>query len=129
MLNLNHKKLDVWKLSVDLIAEIYSITGNFPKEELFGLTSQLRRAAISVASNIAEGASRKSKIERRRFFEISRSSLVEIDTQLEISSVLDLITIQQTNSINEMLNKLFAKITRLFRKDITFDVSHLTFDV
>ena len=116
MLNLNHKKLDVWKLSVDLIAEIYSITGNFPKEELFGLTSQLRRAAISVASNIAEGASRKSKIERKRFFEISRSSLVEIDTQLEISSVLNLITIQQTNSINEMLNKLFAKITRLLER-------------
>jgi four helix bundle protein len=115
MLNLNHKKLDVWKISIELISEIYNITRNFPKEELFGITSQLRRASISVASNIAEGSSRKSRIERRRFFEISRSSLVEIDTQLEISAVLGLTSSQQSDKLKEMLNKLFAKLTRLLQ--------------
>jgi len=101
MLDLNHKKLDVWTLSIELIAEIYRITRNFPKEELFGITSQLRRASVSVASNIAEGSSRKSKLERRRFFEISKSSLVEIDTQLEISSVLSLVTVQQIDKLKK----------------------------
>ncbi len=115
MLNLNHKKLDVWKISIDLITKIYNITRSYPKEELFGITSQLRRASISVASNIAEGSSRKSNIERKRFFEVARSSLVEIDTQIEISSVLNYVSAEQTENLNEILNKLFAKITRLIQ--------------
>ena len=60
MLKLNHKNLEVWKRSIKLISEIYSITDNFPKKEMFGLSNQMRRASISVASNIAEVASRKS---------------------------------------------------------------------
>ena len=76
MLNLNHKKLEVWKLSVDLIKLTYKTTESFPKSELFGVTNQLRRASVSIASNLAEGCARKSVIERKRFFEISRSSLV-----------------------------------------------------
>ena len=60
MLNLGHKNLDVWKLSMNLISEIYNLTKSFPKEELFVLSSQMRRAVVLVASNIAEGASRKS---------------------------------------------------------------------
>ena len=113
MLNLNHKKLDVWKLSINLITEIYRLTRNFPKEELFGITNQLRRASVSVTSNIAEGASRKSRIERKRFYEISRSSLVEVDTQLEISSVLDYVTLKELDKTGEILNELFAETTRL----------------
>ena len=113
MLNLNHKKLDVWKLSINLITEKYRLTRNFPKEELFGITNQLRRASVSVTSNIAEGASRKSRIERKRFYEISRSSLVEVDTQLEISSVLDYVTLKELDKTGEILNELFAKTTRL----------------
>ena len=80
MLNLNHKKLEVWKKSLDLIENIYTLTEKFPKSEIFGISNQLRRASVSITSNIAEGSSRNSKIERKRFFEISRSSLVEIDT-------------------------------------------------
>ena len=86
MLNLNHKNLDVWRASINFTTVIYNLTNNFPKSEVYGLSSQLRRAAVSVSSNIAEGAARKSKIERIRFFEMARSSLVEIDTQLEIST-------------------------------------------
>lgn len=87
-LKLAHKDLDVWKYAKQLVVEIYRITQSFPKEELFGLTNQLRRAAVSIVSNIAEGSARKSVNERKRFYEISRSSLVEIDSQLEISIAL-----------------------------------------
>jgi four helix bundle protein len=62
MLNLNHKNLDVWKLRLNLITDIYKITENFPKSELFGISNQLRRVAVSITSNIAEGSSRKKKI-------------------------------------------------------------------
>jgi len=82
MLKLNHKKLEVWKASIELVTDIYRITNSFPISELYGLVNQVRRAAISVPSNISEGAARKSAAERRRFFEISRSSLSEIDTNV-----------------------------------------------
>jgi four helix bundle protein len=84
-MNLSHKKLDVWKFSIELVDKIYLLTKTFPKEELFGLTNQLRRASVSVTSNLAEGLSRTSSNEKCRFLEISRSSVVEIDTQIEIS--------------------------------------------
>lgn len=74
MLRLNHKNLNVWSLSLNLIKDLYKITENFPKSEIFGITNQIRRASVSIASNIAEGASRKSMAERKRFYEISRSS-------------------------------------------------------
>ena len=67
MLNLNHKKLKVWKRSIELVAELYEITKLLPDHEKFGLVSQLRRAAVSISSNISEGAARKSKLERKRF--------------------------------------------------------------
>jgi len=74
MLALSHKKLGVYLLSLKLVKEIYKVTGLFPQEEKFGLISQLRRAAVSVCSNIAEGAARRSKLEKKRFYEISGSS-------------------------------------------------------
>jgi four helix bundle protein len=116
MLNLNHKKLEVWKESIELIKIIYTITANFSKSELFGLTSQLRRAGVSIASNIAEGCSRKSSIERKRFFEISRSSLVEIDTQLEISFNLNYVAGVDLERLSEPINKLFVKLSNLISK-------------
>jgi four helix bundle protein len=112
MLNLNHKKLDVWKLSFDLIKKVYKLTNVFPNDEKYVLVSQLRRASISVISNIAEGSSRNSAIERQRFFEISRSSLIEIDTQLEVAKNLGYIDSEQSE-LNELLNHLFAKLTNL----------------
>jgi len=91
MLKLSHKNLDVYRFSIQLLEEIYKTTKSFPKEEQYTLVNQLRRAAISVCSNIAEGASRLSKREKKRFYEIARGSLVEIDTQLEISLILNYI--------------------------------------
>jgi four helix bundle protein len=113
MLDLSHRKLDVWKMSLELTKNIYSITEKYPKSELFGLVSQLRRASVSVLSNISEGAARRSKLERRRFYEISRSSLVEVDTQLEISLGLKYIEPNSLPEISEKLNHLFAKLTGL----------------
>jgi four helix bundle protein len=117
MLNLNHKKLNVWKLSIELISRIYLLTKLFPKEELYSLTSQMRRASISVASNIAEGASRKSANERKRFYEISRSSLIELDTQLEISIKLNYINNKkEIEELGNQINHIFAMLTNLMSK-------------
>lgn len=87
-----HKDLDVWKLSIDFVTDIYKITSSFPKEEQFGLTNQIRRAAVSVPSNIAEGAGRNSDKEFLRFLYISMGSIQEIYTQLLIALNLDFIS-------------------------------------
>jgi four helix bundle protein len=80
-----HKKLLVWQKAVDMVIQMYDITDAFPREEEFGLKSQLRRAAVSVPSNIAEGLTRRSKNDRVHFLNIAQSSLSEIDTQVEIA--------------------------------------------
>jgi four helix bundle protein len=80
----NYRDLIVWQKSMNLVTEIYAITKAFPKEELFGLTSQIRRAAISIPSNIAEGYGRNSTGDYKRFLQITVGSLYEMQTQLEI---------------------------------------------
>jgi len=113
MLELSHKKLKVWELGIDLIKQIYRLTKSFPKEELFGLTNQLRRASVSVLSNLSEGLSRNHRQEKKRYIEISRSSLVEIDTQLEISLTLGFCNNSALSKIDETINHLFASLTNL----------------
>ncbi|MEO6694786.1 MAG: four helix bundle protein [Ignavibacteria bacterium] len=113
MLNLSHKKLDVWKLSIVLVKILYKLTEAFPKNEIFGITNQIRRASVSIASNLAEGCARKSKCEKKRFFEIARSSLVEIDTQLTIALELNYMNKSEIEALHELFNKLFAKISIL----------------
>jgi four helix bundle protein len=83
-----HKKMDAWKLSMDLVIEIYKLTRAYPADEKLGLSQQMRRAAVSVPSNIAEGAARKSTGEFIQFLYISLGSLSELETQLEISKRL-----------------------------------------
>jgi len=75
-----HKKLDAWRESIDLTLAVYHTTDNFPKEHLFNLSNQIRRAALSVASNIAEGAARQTKKEFANFLHIAQASLSELDT-------------------------------------------------
>lgn len=116
MLRLNHKKLDVWQLAIKFVSKIYKITSEYPREELYGLTSQSRRAAVSISANIAEGAARKSLKERKIFFEISRSSLVEVDTHLEIAKELNLINEILLSELEDILNELFAKLSNLIEK-------------
>lgn len=113
MLNLSHKNLVVYQAGLKLVREIYSLTGQFPKEEQYVIINQLRRAAISVCSNIAEGAARRSKPEKIRFFEMSRSSAVEIDTQLEISIHLGYTKHEQLDNISRLLISVFRILSKL----------------
>ena len=85
----SHKDLKVWQESMTLVVQIYKISEDFPKHEVYGLTSQIRRAAVSIPSNIAEGAGRKGENEFTRFLYIALGSLSEVETQLEISQRLN----------------------------------------
>jgi four helix bundle protein len=87
-----HEDLEIWKLSIRLVKETYLVTRSFPVEEKYGLSSQMRRAAISVPSNIAEGAGRKSKKEFDHFLSISLGSLTELETQFIISKELEFLS-------------------------------------
>ena len=118
MLKLNHKNLDVYKLSIDFVSKIYEITDNYSKNEVYGLSSQLRRAAVSIPSNIAEGSARKSSIERRRFYEISRSSLVEVISKLKISIKIKYVPLEHYDSFEENIVILFNKISSLITNTI-----------
>lgn len=104
------EKLDVWKLGRELTKEIYLITKSFPDDEKFGLTSQIRRACISITSNITEGTSRITGKEQVRFTEISYGSVMEVLNQLIIAFDLDYISdeelTQQRPLIEELTNKL-----------------------
>ncbi len=98
-----HRDLKVWNNSIDLVTKIYKITSDFPKEELFGITSQIRRAAVSIPSNIAEGAARTSRKEFRKFLSIALGSASEMETQLIISRNLNYLT---DNDSEYLINEL-----------------------
>jgi four helix bundle protein len=84
------RDLEVWQMSMDLTVAVYKLTRGFPREELFGLSSQLRRSAVSIRSNIAEGQGRLNTGEFRQFLGVARGSNCELQTQLEIARALDL---------------------------------------
>jgi four helix bundle protein len=105
----NYRDLIVWQKAIELVGEIYKITKLFPQEELYGLTSQIRRAAISVPSNIAEGQGRKTKKEFAHFLSIAHGSLRELETQLIISKHLEY---ANSEVVEIMLNRC-AEIGRL----------------
>ncbi|SFI79098.1 four helix bundle protein [Myroides guanonis] len=113
----SHRDLNVWQESMDLVEKVYLIVKNFPKEELYGLTSQIKRSAISVPSNIAEGAGRKSNLEWMRFLYISLGSLSELETQLELGVRLkfmddEVILFEQIKYIRNMLSRLIESLNR-----------------
>jgi len=100
-LNLNHYKLDVYKSARELRFEYYKILKSLPSEEKFNLTDQIRRASTSVVLNITEGCSRKSEIERKRYFEISRGSVIELDSCFDIiieSEYLNLVDLEKAGN-------------------------------
>jgi four helix bundle protein len=112
-----YRELVVWQKSMGLAEEVYTTTNSFPKSELYGLTSQMRRAVISIASNIAEGQGRNSTGEFIQFLGIAKGSVAEIETQLELacrlqmlSSVETLRLTNQANEIGRMLTGLIAKL-------------------
>jgi four helix bundle protein len=96
---LSYRELDVWKHSRILVKSIYQITRDFPKEEQFGLTNQLRRAVVSIPSNIAEGCGRNHAKDSIQFFFIARGSLYEVETQVIVSFDLDYLSQTDLDSI------------------------------
>ncbi len=106
-LQLAHTKLDAFSSSQALALECYKITKLFPESEKFGMLQQIRRAALSVHLNIAEGCSRKSIPERRRFFEISRGSVIEIDAAIGIAYKLSYTSFEQLQPLGEKIIKTF----------------------
>lgn len=97
----NFRKLLIWQKSMNLITKIYLSTNNFPKEEIFGLASQIRRSSISIPSNIAEGFGRESNKEFLRFLHISIGSLFEMQTQLEIAKNVTYLNDDEFNILYE----------------------------
>ena len=112
-LAMNHKNLDVWKKSISLIKKVYLLTESLPDSEKFGLTNQMKRAAVSITSNVAEGAARESDKEFIQFLYYSLGSSAELETQLIITQELGFLTIP--DDVNEELQTTMRKILGLIR--------------
>jgi four helix bundle protein len=110
-----HKKLDVWQLAMKVAELVYKYTKKYPQEEKYGLVSQMRRAAVSIPSNIAEGAARQSKKEFKNFLSIAQGSLSELDTQLELSIRLEFITAKKSDEIEKELIRVDKMLSGLIR--------------
>jgi|SRR5215469_7094505 len=109
--------LEVWRASMEVVTRIYRLTRHFPKDEMYGLTSQIRRAAVSVPSNIAEGKGRASDRELSQFLCVARGSLFEIQTQLHIAEKLGYVSKEEAESVQretvrvcQMLNALLRSV-------------------
>ena len=111
-----HKNLDVWKMAMDLVTEIYKITDAFPAREAYALTDQLRRASISIPSNIAEGAARQTKREFINFLHIAQGSLSELDTQLEIAKRLAYFPLERLAVVDAQMIRIDKMLTGLIHQ-------------
>lgn len=112
-LKLNHQKLDLYKVSKSFVLECYKLSKQLPADEKFGMISQIRRAALSVHLNIAEGASGKSEVERKRYFEVSRGSVVEIDAAIDIAHELNYLKNIPLNLLGEEMVRCFKMLTAM----------------
>lgn len=109
-----HHQLDVWHDAISLVEAIYRFSARFPPDERFGLTAQLRRAAVSVPSNIAEGAARTSRKEYLHFLSIARGSVSEVETQLIIAVRLGLAPADE--ALDDHVQRVFARLNALIKK-------------
>jgi len=108
-----HERLEVWWDSMVLVEMAYQLSAAFPDSERFGLTAQLRRSAVSIPSNIAEGAARRSTAEYLRFLSIARGSLSELDTQQQIAVRLGFV--DSSPELEALIDRIFAKLTALMK--------------
>ena len=111
-----HKNLTVWKKSKELVKLIYQATAKYPKSELFGLVSQMRRCAVSVPSNIAEGYGRGSNTDLVHFLRFARGSVNELDTQISISRELSFIDAETANALEELDEEVLKMLNSLIYK-------------
>jgi four helix bundle protein len=110
-----HKDLNVWQESIKLVKDIYALTSTFPKEEVYSLTAQIKRAAISIPSNIAEGAARDSNKEYIHFLYIALGSVSELDTQLILAKDLNFINEKDFEIINKKLDEIGKMLSGLIK--------------
>lgn len=110
-----HKKLDVWRMSMDLVTEVYKVTDKFPKEDKFSLADQIHRSAISIPSNIAEGAARNTKKEFVNFLHITQGSLSELDTQIELANRFKYIKEEIWKDLDITMERIDKMLTGLIR--------------
>lgn len=111
----NYKMLDVWKLSMDLVKEVYMLVKKYPKEEIYALSSQTKRCAVSIPSNIAEGLGRQYKKDTIQFLHIARGSLYELDTQVLIALQIDLIDNNECSNITGLITRVMMLLNGLIR--------------
>lgn len=112
----NFRNLEIWSQGIELVKQIYLVSKEFPSEERYGLRSQITRTTVSIPSNIAEGASRNSDVEFKRFLEIAMGSLFEVETQLVIVEEIGLVTSNKLKPIFELLEKEAKMINGLINK-------------
>jgi four helix bundle protein len=113
------EKLQAWIEAKELTKQIYDVTKKFPSDEKFGMISQLRRASVSICSNIAEGVSRSTNKDKARFMTIAFSSAVEVVNQLIISHELEFITLSQYNELRKQLESVTNKLNALRKYQIS----------
>lgn len=112
----DYTKYEVWNDGIEISVKIYNLTNSFPNEEKFGIVSQLRRASVSISSNIAEGCSRSSEKDFKRFVEIALGSAFEVKTQLIISGKLGFVSDENLKEIIESIDKLSKQLNALRNK-------------
>lgn len=115
MKTFSFENLDVWKVTVDFITALYKVTEKFPDTEKFGLVSQMRRASVSIASNIAEGSSRNSAKDQARFYNIAYSTTIEVLNQLIISNKLKMLTDEEYHQFREELERITHMLNKLHK--------------
>ncbi|HEC21230.1 MAG TPA: four helix bundle protein [Candidatus Peregrinibacteria bacterium] len=117
----SYQKLIVWQKAVDLVVEIYKVTTGFPSEEKFGLMAQMRRSAVSIPSNIAEGSQRRTDKAFAQFIAVSKGSCAELETQTIISCRLNYIEEIKKKELIEKINELMRMLSSLYKKLQTTD--------
>ncbi len=116
-LQLAHKRLNVYQSSQALALECYKVTRQFPNDEKFAMVQQIRRAALSVHLNLAEGSLRKSQVERNRFYEIARGSVIEIDAAFEIAYLLEYASLEQLQLAGEKIITTFKLLSGMIAQN------------
>ncbi|HOW87855.1 MAG TPA: four helix bundle protein [Candidatus Omnitrophota bacterium] len=110
------KDLKIWNLGVEIVLVVYGLTKRFPKEEIYGLTSQIRRASVSIPANIAEGFRRFSSKEHKQYLHIAMGSLAELETELFIAYRLEYFTENEFETISSKIDSLGRMLTAVLQK-------------
>jgi len=116
-IKLNHQSLDIYQAVRELTKEIYFVSNQLPGEERFNMVQQIRRAGLPIKLNLAEGASRRSLLERKRFLEVSRGSLIEVDAILETAVDLKYFKMEDLTAVSGLLNKCFAMLSNMIKRN------------